>query len=126
MTGLIQRLAEIGVSPSDSEELRVRKAVLTLSSTLIASLAFVWVGGNWPALYPAAYFARTVIVGVMLWLFWPHYTRVRWNHWWLGLIVGLTEFATMCRLVRDEVPGTEVAVAASVAPVADSLSRRLD
>ena len=29
--------------PSDSEELRVRKAVLVLSSTLMASLAFVWV-----------------------------------------------------------------------------------
>jgi CAAX prenyl protease-like protein len=52
-------------------------------------LAFVWVGGNWPALYPAAYFARTIIVGVMLWLFWPHYTKVRWNYWWLGLIVGV-------------------------------------
>src|SRR5213078_1952430 len=36
-------LAEIGVLPSDSEELRVRKAVLVLSSTLMASLSFVWV-----------------------------------------------------------------------------------
>lgn len=41
--GWLRRLAEIGVVPSDSEELRVRKAVLTLSSSLMASLACVWV-----------------------------------------------------------------------------------
>jgi adenylate cyclase len=41
--GWLQRFAEIGRAPSDSEELRVRKAVLTLSSTLMASLACVWV-----------------------------------------------------------------------------------
>jgi hypothetical protein len=43
LPGSLRRLAEIGVLPSDSEELRVRKAVLVLSSTLMASLAFVWV-----------------------------------------------------------------------------------
>jgi class 3 adenylate cyclase len=39
----LRRLAHIGALPSDSEELRVRKAVLILSSTLMASLAFIWV-----------------------------------------------------------------------------------
>jgi adenylate cyclase len=39
----IGRLAQIGMSPSDSDELRVRKTVLVLSSTLMAGLAFVWV-----------------------------------------------------------------------------------
>jgi adenylate cyclase len=39
----VQRLAEIGALASDSEELRVRKAVLVLSSTLMASLAVVWI-----------------------------------------------------------------------------------
>jgi adenylate cyclase len=39
----VRRLAQTGVLPSDSEELRVRKAVLVLSSTLMASLAFIWV-----------------------------------------------------------------------------------
>ena len=41
--GWLQRLVEIGAVPSDSEELRVRKAVLVLSATLMASLSFVWV-----------------------------------------------------------------------------------
>jgi adenylate cyclase len=50
----VKRLSEIGGLPSDSEELRLRKAVLVLSSTLMASLSFVWVGtyaalGLWPS-----------------------------------------------------------------------------
>ena len=58
-------------------------------------LAFVWIGtkgtetdvGNtW---YPWAYVARTVIVAALLILFWPAYTKIRWNHWWLGVIVGV-------------------------------------
>ena len=57
----LKRLSEIGVSPSDSEELRLRKAVLVLSSTLMASLAIVWVAtyaalGLWvSAAIPFAY-----------------------------------------------------------------------
>src|SRR5829696_10409296 len=39
----LSRLVAIGALPGDSDELRVRKAVLTLSSTLMASLACVWV-----------------------------------------------------------------------------------
>jgi hypothetical protein len=35
----VWRLAQTGVLPSDSEELRLRNAVLILSSTLMAGLA---------------------------------------------------------------------------------------
>src|SRR3954454_25260716 len=75
LPGWLRRWAEIGTLPSDSEELRVRKAVLVLSSTLMASLAFAWVAtyavlGLWasaaiPFLYQVAsalsiaVFART-------------------------------------------------------------------
>jgi adenylate cyclase len=61
LPGWLQRLAAIGVLPSDSEELRLRKAVLVLSSTLMASLAVVWVAtyavlGLWlSAAIPFAY-----------------------------------------------------------------------
>jgi class 3 adenylate cyclase len=57
----LRRLTDLGTLPSDSEEVRVRKAVLTLSSTLMATLAFVWVGtyaalGLWlSAAIPFAY-----------------------------------------------------------------------
>ena len=43
MPGWLGRLAEIGALPSDPEELRVRKAVLVISSALMASLALIWV-----------------------------------------------------------------------------------
>jgi adenylate cyclase len=41
--GWLDHLAQLGVMASDPEDLRVRKAVLTLSSALMASLAVVWV-----------------------------------------------------------------------------------
>src|SRR5262249_7253089 len=43
LPGWLNRLSEIGGLPSDPEELRVRKTVLVLSSTLMASLSVVWV-----------------------------------------------------------------------------------
>jgi hypothetical protein len=57
----LQRVAGLGVLPADSDELRVRKEVLTLSSALMASLSFVWVGTYaalglwWSAAIPFAY-----------------------------------------------------------------------
>jgi uncharacterized protein len=39
--------------------------------------------------YPWAYLARVVIVAAMLIAFRHAYTKIRWNHWWLGLIVGV-------------------------------------
>ena len=44
MPAWVRRLAGIGVLPTDSDDLRVRKEVLTLSSALMASLACIWVG----------------------------------------------------------------------------------
>jgi class 3 adenylate cyclase len=58
---MIRTLVQIGALPSDSDELRVRKAVLVLSSTLMGTLAFAWVAtyaalGLWlPAAIPFAY-----------------------------------------------------------------------
>lgn len=39
----LQRFVEIGALPSDSDELRARKAGLVLSSALMAALSCVWV-----------------------------------------------------------------------------------
>lgn len=52
-------------------------------------IAFTWAGGNWPSFYPLSYIAKTLIVPVFLWLFWPNYTRIRWTHWRLGVIFGV-------------------------------------
>jgi adenylate cyclase len=57
----LRRLTDLGSLPSDPEELRLRKSVLVLSSTLMATLSFVWVGtyaalGLWlSAAIPLAY-----------------------------------------------------------------------
>ena len=54
-------LTDLGSSPTDSGEVRLRKSVLTLSATLMGTLAFVWVGtyaalGLWlSAAIPFAY-----------------------------------------------------------------------
>jgi class 3 adenylate cyclase len=59
--GWLRRFAGVGALPSDSEETRLRKSVLVLSSSLMATLAFVWVGtyaalGLWlSAAIPFAY-----------------------------------------------------------------------
>jgi adenylate cyclase len=57
----LHRLVGIGALPSDPEEVRVRKAVLVLSSTMMATLALLWVAtyaalGLWvSAAIPFAY-----------------------------------------------------------------------
>ncbi len=72
MPDWLRRLTALGASPTDSRELRLRKSVLVLSSTLMATLSFVWVGtyavlGLWvSAAIPLVYQAAT---GVSLWTF---------------------------------------------------------
>lgn len=57
----LRRLTDLGSLPSDTEELRLRKSVLVLSSSLMGTLSFLWVGtyavlGLWlPAAIPFAY-----------------------------------------------------------------------
>jgi membrane protease YdiL (CAAX protease family) len=55
----------------------------------VAFMALLQVGISWKSMYIPAYVARTAIVPVLLYLFWRHYTKIRWNHWWLGVIVGV-------------------------------------
>ncbi len=52
-------------------------------------LLFLQVGATWPALYPASYVARTLIVAVLLIWLWPRYTRIRWNGWYFGAMLGV-------------------------------------
>ena len=52
-------------------------------------LALTWVGGTWKSLYPASYVAKAIVVAIMLFALRKHYTKIRWNHWWLGVIVGV-------------------------------------
>ena len=56
---------------------------------MVVFLIFTQVGVTWPALYPACYVAKTFIVAWMLVAFRKHFTPIRWNFWWLGIIVGV-------------------------------------
>ena len=55
---------------------------------MVVFMVFTWAGGHWPGLYPASYVAKTVIVAGMLVALRHHYTPIRWNFWWLGIVVG--------------------------------------
>ena len=52
-------------------------------------MAFTWVGGQWPSLYPVAYVAKVILVTIALVVPWRHYTKISWRYWWLGAIVGV-------------------------------------
>ena len=54
-----------------------------------AFLLFTWAGAQWPSLFAASYAAKTVIAAGLLVFLWPHYTKVRWNYWWLGVVMGV-------------------------------------
>ena len=56
---------------------------------MLSFLALIWVGTTWESLYAPAYVARAIVAAALLILFRRHYTRIRWDHWWLGLIVGV-------------------------------------
>jgi CAAX prenyl protease-like protein len=52
-------------------------------------LGFTWMGGHWKNLYPLSYVIKTFVVAGLLALLWKHYTKIRWNFWWLGVLVGV-------------------------------------
>jgi class 3 adenylate cyclase len=88
----VQRIAEIGTTPSDSEELRLRKAVLTLSSTLIATMSFVWVVtyaalGLWvSAVIPLAYQVASA-VSIYTFARTRRYRLFRRSQLWMSLVL---------------------------------------
>ena len=70
-------------------------------------LACLWVGGQWDAAFVPSYAARVVLTAAALFLLRSHYTRIRWNRWWLGLIVGvvgIVQWVGMQALLERYVP----------------------
>jgi len=52
-------------------------------------LGITWCSATWPQFYPHFYAAKALVVAAALVCFWKQYTPIRWNHWWLGVIVGV-------------------------------------
>jgi uncharacterized protein len=81
-----------------AEERQTRRDELAYILPMAVFLALVWMGGKGPetatgnAWYPWAYVARTAIVAGLLIYFWRSYTRIRWDYWYLGVVVGVAGF----------------------------------
>lgn len=43
----------------------------------------------WKTYHPLVYTAKTIVAAILLAVFWRYYTRIRWTHLGLGVIVGL-------------------------------------
>jgi adenylate cyclase len=92
LPGWLQRLTELGTLPSDSEEVRLRKAVLTLSSSLMATLSFAWVGtyavlGLWlSAAIPFAYQLASV-TSIYTFARTRRYRLFRTSQLWMSLLL---------------------------------------
>ena len=56
---------------------------------MLAFLGCIWVGSTYKSLYAPSYVARVILTSLLLFIGWKHYTKIRWNHWWLGVIVGV-------------------------------------
>jgi len=56
---------------------------------MAAFMILMWAGGQWPRFFVASYYLRTVVAGGLIILFWRRYTPIRWNFWWLGIIMGV-------------------------------------
>ncbi len=52
-------------------------------------MVFTWAGGNWPAFFPYSYALKTIVVAILLAILWKHYTKIRWTHLGLGVVVGV-------------------------------------
>lgn len=52
-----------------------------------------WLGIDWQKLWfdylPTVYTAKTFAAAILLAIFWKYYTPIRWNHWGLGILVGV-------------------------------------
>ncbi len=70
-------------------------------------LALTWAGAQWRWAFAASYVAKTVLTGGALALLWRRYTRIRWEFWWLGFlvgIVGVAQWIGMQLLLQKHVP----------------------
>jgi uncharacterized protein len=59
---------------------------------IVVFLVFNWIGTQRPDVpwvYPLAYVVKAILVTALLIWLWPIFTRIRWDYWWLGLILGV-------------------------------------
>jgi CAAX prenyl protease-like protein len=52
-------------------------------------LVFTWAGDHWPAFYVSSYVLKTIATAMLLIAFRRHYTKISWDYWWLGALLGI-------------------------------------
>src|SRR5262245_16838525 len=90
--GAPQLVNPTGPTLSDEPRLEppsTRRDDLAYLSPMAVFLALTWAGGHWPELYPASYVTKTVLAAGLLICFRRQYTRIRWDYWQLGILVGV-------------------------------------
>ena len=52
-------------------------------------LLLTFAGGQWRSFYIASYVIKTLLTALLLVLLWRRYAKVRWDFWWLGILLGV-------------------------------------
>jgi CAAX prenyl protease-like protein len=68
-------------------------------------MLFTFLGSKWKEYYPLTYVAKTLIVAIALVVLWKHFTRIRWDHWMLGIvfgIIGIAQWVGMEKLLMSQ------------------------
>src|SRR5688500_13400023 len=77
---------------------------------ILVFLLFNLIGTQRPDLsyvYPLAYVLKAILVTALLIWLWPIFTRIRWDYWWLGLILGvlgIVQWVGMQLWLQDTLP----------------------
>jgi CAAX prenyl protease-like protein len=54
-----------------------------------AFLGITFIASTWPSTLPACYIIKTIVAGALLILLRKHFTKISWNYWQLGILVGI-------------------------------------
>jgi len=68
---------------------------------------FTAIGAQWPRLYAASYIAKTILTAMLLVALRRSYTKIRWDYWWLGAlmgVVGIVQWVGMEKLLLHVAP----------------------
>lgn len=71
-------------------------------------LVLTTLGASYPSLYAWCYVGRAALVPVALYLLWGHFTKIKWDYWWLGIIVGvlgILQWVPMQLWLQAHLPG---------------------
>ncbi len=71
------------------EEARTKRDDLAYIAPMALFLALTQIGVWRPEWYPITYVIKTLVAAVLLAVLWKHYTKIRWDYWWLGAIFGV-------------------------------------